>query len=1351
MHRYKYCKLIQFVLIALFVCICNVLALAQEITSKAFKRLTTDNGLINDNIYSIIQDQMGFLWIGTMEGLSRYDAHGFVNFYYHPEDSLSLRGNRITCLFEDSRGILWIGTKGNGLLTYDKYKEAFIPFQHTQISSKASISMIHEDSQHRLWIATAGSNLYVFDPVKHSFKHYTNNITDSVRLSGGRVKDMHETEKGDVWLATGNGLNKWHRRVDSFSHYFTNIEPERQSILNKIFVDKAGTFWLGTNNGVIYINPITGYSESLYPSGYQSNCSENVVNDIWQLSDSTLWFGTRSGLYEYDIDSRAFNLVETGFRSSKNGTPIGVNTFFEDAAGTLWLGTTEGLVQWLPQNLVFKGIHYREWTVNNDLVGIAERGDSLFIANKEGLVLYVPGNDPQKLIDTPLISVFVTKSGTIYAGGAIKTGFFTIDPEIQIVEHYPWGPLEDKYSPSGGDYLCFAEDYLGNIWIGTSTVLNHFNPHTKEFIHITPTPDSPGKLSGYAIADILIDHNQNLWIVSENGLHMCSLSELYAKNLKEINFKQFFHSYSNPHSLSCDQINVLLEDQKGHIWIGTRSGLNKYIPSTDSFIRYSIEDGMAGNFVRVIEGDDHGNLWIGFANLGLSHLDVNKDHFTNYTISEGLIDETFLNGSSEKLTDGSIVLGSEQGMIHFHPDSLLKKNHYIPPVFITGLEVNNVNVSLRGDISLLDTSIIFAPQIFLRHGQNNFRIKFSALNFISPEKNRYMYKLDGVDKEWQMVDDQHSVPYRNLYQNNYTFRVKGSNNDGKWNEKEALIKIRIFPPWWNSPIAWVIYFLTGISLLYRLYQYQLSKNLAKEETRKYKEMDKVKNELFANISHEFRTPLTVIQGLVDELSLKEGSKDYSYQKVILQNTRHLSKLVSQMLLLSRLQSRSIKSKPLQDNIVDYMTYLCGSLKSYARIKGVELTFQCTQKNVLMDFDPDHIQSILYNLISNGIKHTPKGGKITVRLEVLKGSAIIQVQDTGKGISQKYLPYIFNRYYQVGNQEDKIEGTGIGLALTKQLVELNNGSIGVTSEEEKGTVFTIQLPITHNAELVAYQSKAQQGFLVEKYLTDSDPVIMPLENSNNNKEDVPLILIVEDNPDVAYYLSTTLHETYRLAFAQDGREGIKFALELIPDLIICDVMMPVKDGFEVCEELKTNEVTNHIPIILLTARADQDSKLEGFRHKADSYLSKPVHKEELLLIIKNYLQAQQNLREKYQLQSASKEVLVTTDTDPFVQKVTAIIEEKYQDAQFNTTALERELGMSRAQLYRKFKAISGGTPAKLIHKIRLEQAKKLLIHTKKHVSEIAYDVGYKDPGNFTKKFYEYVGKNPNEMRRDLTDH
>ncbi len=659
--------------------------------------------------------------------------------------------------------------------------------------------------------------------------------------------------------------------------------------------------------------------------------------------------------------------------------------------------------------------------------------------------------------------------------------------------------------------------------------------------------------------------------------------------------------------------------------------------------------------------------------------------------------------------------------------------------------------------SPIQKSISFTNAITLKHHQNFIRLKFAALNFIQPEKNQYAYRMDGLLDDWQFLGDKHEVTFTNLDAGEYVLHVKGSNQEGFWNEKGISLTITVLPPWYRTWWAYTLWTALILGTIYGIYRFQLNRRLALAEAQHFKALDQAKSRLYTNITHEFRTPLTIILGMADQV--RKDPKNWFNEglSLILRNGKQLLNLVNQLLDLSKLESGHLPLKMIQGDLVSYLDYITESFHSYADSKDIRIHFRSDFPVLVMDYDPPKLQNILSNLLSNAIKFTPAGGDVFVDLRAanhvpgskekgeLQTTAIaLQVSDTGEGIAPEHLPRIFDRFYRADDSSIRRgEGTGIGLAMVHELVKVLGGRIEVESEPGKGARFSVTLPVRRKAETPSRQPGDMGEPLSDTVYVEKEKAAEAVSPDSSGRYTA---LLVEDNADVAVYLSSVLSVQYQIVIAANGQAGIDKALELTPDIVISDVMMPEKDGFTLCRELKTDERTSHIPIILLTAKADQKSRIEGFAHGADAYLAKPFHQEELLVRAEKLIEGRRRLQERFQRKGSLLHLLQAgspTGEDLFLQKAVRIIESRMSDENFGMPQLCRELNMSRTNLFRKLKALTGKSATLLIRTLRLEKARELLESREMNVTEVAFAVGFNSPNYFARVFREEFGIAPSE--------
>jgi len=726
------------------------------------------------------------------------------------------------------------------------------------------------------------------------------------------------------------------------------------------------------------------------------------------------------------------------------------------------------------------------------------------------------------------------------------------------------------------------------------------------------------------------------------------------------------------------------------------------------------------------------------------------------------------------MPNGNLAFGGVNGLNIFNPKEILAKN-YKPPVFITNILVGNLPVLPNDKTGVLKNSIEQTSSITLNHLQDILTLEFSSLDFTAPAQNKYRYQLVGIDKNWVESGTRRSATYLHLPPGSYVFKVQGSNSQGVWSDKIAELNIIVKPPWWRTWWAYLTYLLLIGFAVRTYFKFRINKaklqsqlHFEQQEAKRVKELDTVKTQLYANITHEFRTPLTVILGMANQVKNDPEKHLRTGVDMIVRNGENLLNLVNEMLDLSKLEDGKMTLNLITGDIVAFLRYIVESFQSLAASQQKQFHFLADTDELTVAFDAEKIRQIITNLFSNALKFTPASGNVYVSISQQAAAnndqttLVLKVKDTGIGIPENQIPHIFDRFYQLDNSHTrKAEGTGIGLSLTRELVKLMNGTIAVKSPPvgaTKGTEFIITIPLTkvnpadaENLVIPAYKGNSMTVMTEEKSMTR-------LIHSENTGSTNPLILLVEDNADVVAYTASCLPD-YKLAVGKDGREGFDIAIDIIPDLVITDVMMPFVDGFEMCRKLREDERTSHIPIIMLTAKADMQSKLEGIEKGADAYLEKPFHKEELLLRIRKLLELRKSLQQYYSRQigisdngriSANQEVKLVTEEKTeheFVKKVREVVEANFTNYEFSVEQLCKLIFMSHSQLHRKLEALTGCSPNKFIRIVRLNKAKELLVNPSLSIAAIALDCGYNDPGYFARIFKQEMGKTPQEWRSD----
>jgi len=1365
-----------------------------------FEHISVEHGLSHEIVRCILQDRFGFMWFGTEQGVCRYDGYKFTIYRHDPDNSTTIGGNYITTLFEDKKGVIWVGTLGGGLNKFNREKNSFTRFLYNPqnpdgISSNSTeqIAEYHFDGRDILWIGSA-HGLNRMDMTTEEFEHF---LPSDKPYPYNYIESLVLDSSGNVWIGCARGgLYKFDPKTEEFTHQqFDPKDPHSSddNTVMSLFLDQSGTLWVGTFEGGVYkfeqnMEKFTHYQHN--PKDPFS-LSSNFVVSIHEDHNGILWIGTANGgLNKFNKKTGQFIRYRHDSGDPTSLCDNSVVSIYEDRSGVLWLGTWGGINKIDPRKSCisdFKQLPGNPNSLNDSHIWSIYESCSggkrtLWIGTKTGGLSKLDRNtgqfthylhDPNDLKSIPsdnILSLFEDREKILWIG-TYGDGLIKYDQRTHTFYQYLHDP-ENPHTISCNIIQSIFEDRDGVIWISTRT--GGLNKYTREIDQF--------KQIGYRwrILKVIEDHTGILWIATRDGL-----KKLDRKTEELITYR---HDPEDPTSISINQINCMYESHSGVadvIWIGTSGGgLNKFDFESETFKHYNVKDGLSDNVIYGILEDDHGNLWMS-TNKGLSRFNPVTEKFRNYDAKDGFLNTQFNFGVCFKGRDGELLFGSSKGLNAFYPNDLID-NSTIPEVVITNFQIFNDPVPIDPFTNGMKISDYTLPKhistmkkIKLSYWQNVFSFEFAALDFRSPEKNQYAYRMEGFEKNWNHTDaNRRFVTYTNLDPGEYTFKVKGSNNDGLWNNEGTSIKIIISPPWWKTQLAYILYFVFCISLVVVIWRAQLRRIRLRQqfqmehfEAEKLREVDQLKSRFFANISHEFRTPLTLIKGPVKQIMDGEFTGNLKNQcKMILRNSDRLLGLINQILDLSKLESGEMKLTVSETDIVKYFKGLVLSFSSLAERNKIKLQFKVIEKSIVGYVDFDKLEKIVTNLLSNAFKFTPAGGTVEVKINTPlpsasplnrgarldsslkkgdKGGCLeLTISNTGAGIPENQLDKIFDRFYQTDNNyKSDSEGTGIGLALTKELVESHHGNITVTSIPDKITTFSVEIPISkenYNENEIVDTPPTSPGRLrrVAEDYTESAKI----EQKSNTKKSIPLLLIVEDNPDVTNYISSFMEKDYRIVTAENGSIGMKKTLDKYPDLIISDVMMPMMDGFEFCEKVKSDERLSHIPVILLTAKADLESKINGLEFGADDYVTKPFEARELQIRSKNLIEQRRKLREKFSsLIDLKPEDIATSSMDEqLLQRLLSVFEDHIEEPEFNTSELAREVGLSRMHLNRKIQALTNLSTNDFIRTLRLQRAALLLRSASGNVSEVAYKVGFNNLSHFSKAFRKHFGQLPSEI-------
>lgn len=1389
-----------------------ILSFTSYAQEQVFEHITTGEGLSQSTVNAIVQDSRGFMWFGTNDGLDKYDGYAIERYSHEKNNPHSLNKNTILSLYEDKEGLLWIGTYGGGLNCFDFKTQKFTHFAY-DASNQHSLSNnqvfeIYEDSEGVFWIGTEqGVDRFY----KSESKFET--VDNLLGIPFGKTEAIVEDRLGDIWIAAGNGIFRYSRLQKTFQQLPLYKKPGIQipgNFVWEVYVDRRGDLWVGSLWGLSKFNYMSGDFSHFKPVPLAEIPDKNFhVRNIYEDHQNNLWIGTDgAGVLLFDRQNETFsNISDNDDLATGQGDDV-ITSIFEDKTGNLWFGTFKNGISKIDRlSKKFQTYRHEQYNTNSllksDIKAVYQDNSGVIWAGTEkgGLSRIDRNNDKitswtnnpadaESLPDNVVLSV-VKGAGNYLWIGTFSGGLSRFEPETGKFIRMP--AINTASGDRSNVVWTIYPDASGKLWIGTwGAGLHLFNPATQEYEYFDI--NEKDIKSNNSVLSVCRDYQGYIWVGT------------YGDGLKKINpitreVQHFRRNEQITGSLIDNMVNVVFEDRERNLWIGTKDGLDLYDRQNEHFIHFSTHDGLPNNVINGILQDDENNLWIS-TNKGLSKFNFTNRSFRNYNIHDGLQGNEFNRGVCFAAPNGEFLFGGVNGLNVFKPDEI-KDNPYVPNVVITGMKIKNSPVAMNDRHNIIQEHISVTKEIILPHNFSVLTFDFVALNYTKSEKNQYAYYLKNYDEEWRYVDGQRTATYTNLNPGEYEFFVKGSNNDGLWNETGASIKLTVKPPFWKTwwfraivvTLIWASFtllFLLRTKIIkhqkeeleklvdLRTRELQLqkaaveSKNLelekqkqeivrqrdqVEEMTQKVHEADQMKLRFFTNISHEFRTPLTLILGPVEKM-LNSNTTDGSHEHLSLihRNAMRLLRLVNEIMDFRKIETGRMKLRVSGNILSTFVHDIYFSFNELARRQKINYSFHCSKKDITGWFDGDKMEKILFNLISNAFKFTPPGGEISVSvgLEINAGETgekrygVIKVSDNGKGIPKDNLEKIFDRFYQVeGNTSTGWQGSGVGLSLTRNLIDIHYGKIEVESEPLKGTAFTVRIPIdknTYNSGEIIDSMYTEKNF-IEPLNTCSEweeekpePDAFPVTGENK-----PTVLLVEDNSDVRLYIREEIKDEYNLLEADNGLEAIQLAKSHSVDLIVSDIMMPQMDGLELCRNIKSHLTTSHIPVILLTARTTDDYRLKGLETGADDYVFKPFNATVLSARIKNLIENRKLLRQKFSqdINLSPKDVTVTSPDEKFLTRALEIVEQNISDSEFDVDKLVDEAGMSRSAFYRKLKILTGQSANDFIKTIRLRRAAQILRQNKLTISEVSYEVGFNDPQYFSKCFHKHFGKTPSQ--------
>lgn len=1330
-----------------------VVSLAQPYTVK---QLGIEKGLSNNYVVSIAQDKQGFLWFATEEGLNKFDGTRFIT-YLKNEDLTrqGITGNELNCLLDDPQdSILWIGTQRAGLNAYDYVNNTFLCYRHDDENPESlitdDVTKIVAATDGNLWITTYWRGVDYFDKKAGKFIHYNTQTVPG--LASDNIWSVVDGGDGKLYMGhVHHGfsvLSLKDKKVKNFMY-----DPEDPVSLpgngvTCIYKDLSGNIWLGTDRGLALFNP---EAENFIHFHHSEDGVPHTVFDIRQFDGNKLWIAMEfGGIAILDLTQRMFlSPDQVRFQYIKEGddeyslSNSTVRCLFQDSFKNVWAGMWGGGINFLSHEssyfnvYSYSPIQHSGSSLNNKTassVCVARDGKLWIGTDGGGINVFDKGKrvavykeETGDLTDNSIQAALCDSEGNLWFGSFMGGVDFYDVKKKSFHQIFP----KDK---TGEDVRALYED-AEYVWIGTSNGIYKVRLHDK------------GIADHYTVENNLVrciskDNLNRLWIGTFGG--GLGVFDEHFQCVKLFNVTSLFPS---------NTINTVYMDSQNRMWIGTGEGLVCF-PSSQSwdYKVYRSEEGLSNVHIRAITEDNHGNIWVS-TNKGISCYIAVKNSFYNYGRWDGVPIVGFMSGSVTHDYDGNIYFGSLNGLCRFNPEMVLAKRE-APSAIMTGLRIFVPISERKSEEKMIE--LHGCPAVRLSYMQNNFSVTFNIQNYALADQVEYAYMLKGLENSWYTVTDPNNVTFRNIPPGNYCFQVKTRIRNQEWADEIASLDIRIDPPVWLTWWAKLFYILSGVSVLYFIlhaYKKKLDmESLYELEKKNHEQEQELNNErlrFYTNITHELRTPLTLILGPLEDMQKSNSlsGKDSQKISVIHQSAIRLLNLINQILEFRKTETQNKKLCVSRDNLAALVHEIGLKYKELNRKPEIDFCLEIEQEDMSLFFDKEVVTIILDNLISNAIKYTEKG-TITLGLHQVVRNNIhhteISVSDTGFGIAPDALPHIFDRYYQEGS-EHQASGTGIGLALVKNLVVLHEGEIRVESSLNVGSTFYVSLLTDNTYPHVLHADST------EKTSDEKDEKEENIEPVHSGKR---ILLIVEDNRDICDYIVESFSDDFEVRTAANGEQGLEQALGCIPDIIVSDIMMLVMNGIVMCRKLKEDLRTSHIPIILLTAKDSLQDKEEGYQVGADSYLTKPFSATLLHSRIHNLLESRKLLAERFNTNSIliDKRAAVTESMNKldneFLEKINKLIEDRLSSEKIDIGYLSDAMCMSNSTLYRKMKALTGLSTNEYIRKIKMQYAERLLLEGKYNISEVAFKVGINSTVYFRQCFKDEFGMAPSDYLKKI---
>ena len=1329
-----------------FAFVITITKIASAQSSLIYSNITVKDGLLSDNVFSITQDSAGFIWFAMNTGLFRYDGYEVIPFKNNRSDTVNFSDNHLNDIINGSGNDLWAGGS-TGLLHFDTSTGEN---SKIDLGGNREVRCLLLQGDSILWVGTA-EGLFKLNILDESFELYN---TQNSNLSSDIIRSLYLSNSDDLWVGTFNGLNKLLQgKVTKIYNFKKNYKPDLKNNLildiKPYSVDCDSLLWIGSETGLVLFNTRNA-SYKLFNT-QNTDILNEVVKCVHSKIPGEVYFGTDLGFYKYDVIK---NEISSSFHDPFNQYSITnnvVNDIFEDNVGILWMATTNGVskLNFSEKQFQFTPVYlqYEDQIVGTQVNDIYKDKDgSVWLATKHGVkVIKADGNTQE----------FTAES----------------EPDKRIIFN---------------NVSAISNDIMGRIWIGTAGGINVWDIEKQKMYTITANfKDDTGLRTNY-ISSFITPYDGSLWVTTWGGgiykaegdfskIEDVSLrfvadfnSGVYSANKKIWIYedrKIFAFDIMTNEIKTFDVLNEQIRDKRissmhiskrGELWMGSYNELFKYQIESKKITRFQIHTGetkMLGNLVE----DHNGNIW-GTALTSIFKFDTRKNIFEIYPNNEGIALDHFFTNSNEVGEDGELFFGGDDGFVSFYADDI-KKSEFKPNLLMTGLLVRGKDIHSLNEIgnkNKTSKQISFFDKIILDYNQNSFELQFSSLHFANPKRNIYAYKLEGFDNDWiYTTGDRNYASYTNIKPGDYTFILKGTNNDGVWKENQTLLGIVIKPPLWASPLFSVLYFVLLVLIIFALIHYYSTRSRMQNELRiiqlekeHSENIAQTRQQFFTNISHEFRTPLSLIIGPAEKLA-KNTNLDKTVKRliqIIENNARRLLWLNNQFLDFRKLENNSLNLRISEFEIIEFTRKVYHLFSDKAEERRITYTFQTNIETLDVKMDLRKIETVLFNLLSNAFKFTPEGGEIAikvVRYDNGQDSSLgISVKDSGIGVSEEDQQKIFKRYFQAKEAIKMERGSGIGLTLVYEYIKMHQGNIVLKSELGKGAEFQVNLPLGINYpthDLISAETIKNEPLLKSKKRIEIENQIIHSALRN------PSILLVEDDKEISEFIQISFKDKYLVDIASNGRIAAEMISQYIPDLVISDISMPVMDGLEFTKKFKNNPKTAHIPLILLTGQSDKEKQLEGLKSGADAYMIKPFEIDLLAVRIENLLKGHDKYVEYVKLKNITKpqNLQITSQDEKLLKKVVVCIENNISDSELTIEKICKETGVSHSTLYRKVKSLTGNNANELIKTVRVKRAEQLLCTKKYSVAEVMFETGFSNHSYFSKCFRKVYGMSPKE--------